>query len=154
MLFLVVDDDALSRELLCLLLEAEGYEVEAAKSGEEAVARVALKAQPAPDVILTDMQMPGLAGEALATALHSKLRDRKTLLLAMSGSQPKDAALTAFDAFLLKPFSLTELIAMVSTAKSIDSESAAQMHPEPAQPAAGSLDAVAIDEESTRSLAD
>ena len=147
MLFLVVDDDALSRELLCLLLEAEGYEVEAAKSGEEAVARVALKAQPAPDVILTDMQMPGLAGEALATALHSKLRDRKTLLLAMSGSQPKDAALTAFDAFLLKPFTLTELIAMVSTSKSLIPGSADQKHPEPARLDAGPLDASAIDEE-------
>ena len=114
MLFLVVDDDALSRDLLTLLLEAEGYEVEAAVSGEAAVARANLETRPVPDVVLTDMQMPGLTGDALAKALRSTLRDKQTLLLAMSGSRPQATALAAFDGFLLKPFNLSELKAMVS----------------------------------------
>jgi CheY-like chemotaxis protein/HPt (histidine-containing phosphotransfer) domain-containing protein len=115
LLFLVVDDDALSRDLLMLLLEAEGYEVETAASGEAAVARAASCAKDGftqPEVILTDMQMPGLAGNALATALRTELGEG-TLLLAMSGSQPPASALTGFDAFLLKPFAVGELNSMV-----------------------------------------
>ncbi len=118
MLFLVVDDDALSRDLLTLLLEVEGYEVETAASGEAAVAHVASCAQdgmPLPEVILTDIQMPGLAGNALAEALKPLLHT-ETLLLAMSGSQPAASALTGFDGFLLKPFKVSELRSMIHAA--------------------------------------
>lgn len=109
MLFLVVDDDALSRDLLTLLLEAEGYEVEAAASGEAAVARSASRS---PDVVLTDIQMPGLAGSSLAAALRMELGEGP-LLLAMSGSQPPVSALTGFDGFLLKPFTVGALKSMM-----------------------------------------
>jgi len=109
LLFLVVDDDALSRDLLTLLLEAEGYEVEAAASGEAAVARSASRS---PDVVLTDIQMPGLAGSALAAALRMELGEGP-LLLAMSGSQPPVSALTGFDGFLLKPFTVSALKKMM-----------------------------------------
>lgn len=109
MLFLVVDDDALSRDLLTLLLEAEGYEVEAAASGEAAVARSASRS---PDVVLTDIQMPGLAGSSLAAALRMELGEGP-LLLAMSGSQPPVSALTGFDGFLLKPFTVIALKTMM-----------------------------------------
>lgn len=127
MLFLVVDDDALSRELLTLLLEAEGSRVEVAASGEEAVSRVASKSQAMPDVILTDMQMPGLSGSALATALRPALGP-KTLLLAMSGSQPAPAVLGPFDGFLLKPFQISELRAMVAAPGTLDTVCGASAH--------------------------
>lgn len=135
MLFLVVDDDTLSRELLTLLLEAEGYEVEAAASGEAAVERIAAcmlsdakGGAQLPDVILADVQMPGLAGDVLAAALRVELdnvvRDNaaarlvdKAVLLAMSGSQPAKSKLTGFDGFLLKPFSVSELRVLVQRSK-------------------------------------
>jgi len=115
LLFLVVDDDALSRDLLTLLLEVEGYEVEAAVSGEDAVARIAVckaERRPLPDVILTDIQMPGLAGNDLADALRAQSH-QKIQLLAMSGSRPPAAALTGFDGFLLKPFNVKELRSVI-----------------------------------------
>lgn len=107
MLFFVVDDDELSRELLTLLLEAEGYSVQVAASGEEAVSQ--LKAGSAsPDVLLTDMQMPGLSGSSLARTLRQVAREG-TVIVAMSGSRPKGSELDSFDGFLLKPFTVEEL---------------------------------------------
>jgi len=150
LLFLVVDDDALSRELLTLLLEAEGYEVEAAASGEAAVARAASCSPDGPrppDVILTDMQMPGLAGGALATALRTAL-GKATRLLAMSGSQPVPSALSGFDGFLLKPFQITELRSMIQSSAPLPhaGASAADPHPPESETVPAGIVQSALDE--------
>jgi CheY-like chemotaxis protein len=109
---LMVDDDALSRELFSLLLRQKGYAVEAVNSGEAALLH--LQAQHAlPEVVLTDMQMPGLAGEDLALQLRS-LYGTQMMLLAMSGSEPKRTDKQAFDGFLLKPFTVDQLAATIS----------------------------------------
>jgi CheY-like chemotaxis protein/HPt (histidine-containing phosphotransfer) domain-containing protein len=109
-----VDDDALSRELLTLLLELEGYAVAVAASGEEAVARLSspgpIEAQPG--VVLADIQMPGLSGPDLARALRPLLPS-STPVLAMSGSAPRPGLLEGFDGFLLKPFKISELQSMI-----------------------------------------
>jgi len=107
---LVVDDDEMSRELLTVLLEAEDYAVETAESGEAALARLEGSAA-APDVVLTDMQMPGITGPALAGRLRSVAEG--SVVLAMSGSQPAQDALAAFDGFLLKPFKVAQLTAEI-----------------------------------------
>jgi CheY-like chemotaxis protein len=115
--FLVVDDDELSRDLLTVLLEAEGYSVSAVASGQEALALFTRphdpQLQPAPNVILADLQMPGLSGEKLATALRSAA-PAGTRLLAMSGSRPS-TSLEAFDGFVLKPFTMEELRTAISS---------------------------------------
>ena len=109
---LMVDDDALSRELFSLLLRRKGYAVEAVNSGEAALQH--LQAQHAlPEVVLTDMQMPGLAGAELALQLRS-LYGTQMMLLAMSGSEPKRTDKQAFDGFLLKPFTVDQLAATIS----------------------------------------
>lgn len=108
---LVVDDDEMSRELLTVLLEAEGYAVDTAESGDAAVERLRPAAS-APDVILSDMQMPGRTGSALATELRSVTGNR-SVLVAMSGSQQERDAASEFDAFLLKPFKVEQLTAAV-----------------------------------------
>jgi CheY-like chemotaxis protein len=109
---LMVDDDALSRELFSLLLRQKGYAVEAVNSGEAALQH--LQAQHAlPEVVLTDMQMPGLAGAELASQLRS-LYGTRMMLLAMSGSEPKRTDKQAFDGFLLKPFTVDQLAATIS----------------------------------------
>jgi CheY-like chemotaxis protein/HPt (histidine-containing phosphotransfer) domain-containing protein len=105
---LVVDDDSMSRELLCVLLEAEGYTVTSADSGESALAQ--LGDSTPPDVVLTDMQMPGTTGAQLACELRQACGP-STLLLAMSGSQPEDNAISQFDGFLLKPFRVSQIAA-------------------------------------------
>jgi CheY-like chemotaxis protein/HPt (histidine-containing phosphotransfer) domain-containing protein len=106
---LVVDDDEMSRELLSVLLDAEGYAVQTAESGDAALERLRSSAA-APDVILTDMQMPGTTGAALATELRSATASG-SVLLAMSGSQPAQDVVSQFDGFLLKPFKAAQLTA-------------------------------------------
>ncbi len=117
MLFLIVDDDPLSRELLTLLLQIEGYAVEAAASGDEAISRLE-GSRDLPTVILADIQMPGIAGDVLARALRSLVQP-ETLLLAMSGSQPAPDSTKSFDGFLLKPFKITELQSMISEGRTL-----------------------------------
>jgi CheY-like chemotaxis protein len=108
---LIVDDDELSREVLELLLEADGYEVETAASADEALVRLQTM-QTAPDVVLTDMQMPGTTGNELAGRIRG-LCGMGTTLLAMSGSAPQEGVAREFDGFLLKPFSMEALGAAI-----------------------------------------
>ncbi|WP_433968814.1 Hpt domain-containing response regulator [Tunturiibacter gelidiferens] len=109
---LIVDDDELSREVLMLLVERAGYEVEAVESGDAALAHVQ-RVRPLPEVVLTDMQMPGTAGDELARRLR-ELCGVGTLLLAMSGSKLEDGTGQEFDGFLLKPFTMKTLAGAIS----------------------------------------
>ncbi|NYF88517.1 response regulator [Tunturiibacter empetritectus] len=109
---LIVDDDELSREVLTLLAEGAGYEVEAAESGDAALVHVQ-RVRPLPEVVLTDMQMPGIAGDELARRLRGLCR-AETLLLAMSGSELEDGMGREFDGFLLKPFTMEALARAIS----------------------------------------
>jgi CheY-like chemotaxis protein len=108
---LVVDDDEMSRELLAILLQGEGYDVDTADSGEAALALAHGQAQP--DIVLTDVQLPGLAGTELAAALRDACGSQ-TMLFAMSGSEPGEQILSAYDGFLLKPFKVADVMAAVS----------------------------------------
>ncbi len=115
---LVVDDDALTREVLVLLLEHAGYRVEAADSGDAAVESLSAASGPPPDVVLADMQMAGTAGILLARKLR-ELCGAATTLLAMSGSMPRYEVIQAFDGLLLKPFTIDELTTLVATNRNL-----------------------------------
>jgi CheY-like chemotaxis protein len=108
---LVVDDDAMSRDLLEMLLGEEGYVVESAESGDAALSLV--KLGQAPEIVLSDIQMPGTSGKPLADGLRAACGP-ETLLLAMSGSGASEEAIRAFDGFLLKPFTMQQFGAAVS----------------------------------------
>jgi len=97
---LIIEDDPVSRELLSVLLAVEGFDVLLAESGEEALQQLRSDAV---DLILTDMQMPGISGAELAAKLRT-VCGKKIRLFAMSASQPQAAALAGYDGFLLKPF--------------------------------------------------
>ena len=103
---LVVDDDEVMRELLLTLLDIEGHEVHVVDSGGAALDWLA--SAPMPDLILTDMQMPGMAGLALVKALR-RAAPPSTQLLGMSGSRPNQSVLDGLDAFVLKPFGYADL---------------------------------------------
>jgi CheY-like chemotaxis protein len=105
---LVVDDDALSREVLALLLENAGYAVETADSGDAALQHLSAAQDSPPSVVLADLQMPGIAGDALAGELR-RICGSSTMLLAMSGSVPGAGIAEGFNGFLLKPFTMEEL---------------------------------------------
>jgi CheY-like chemotaxis protein len=108
---LVVDDDALSREVLALLLQNEGYAVETADSGDAALLR--LTTADLPEVVLTDLQMPGITGNELALRLRD-ICGSATMLLAMSASAPHDGSERHFDGFLLKPFTMATFTASIA----------------------------------------
>ena len=97
---LLIDDDELSRSVLELTLSAAGYEVVEAESGEAALQHLRTQSDGF-DVVLSDLQMPGLHGPELATQLRS-LTD--VPLIAMSGSEPAPERYAGYDTFLLKPF--------------------------------------------------
>jgi CheY-like chemotaxis protein/HPt (histidine-containing phosphotransfer) domain-containing protein len=104
---LVVDDDEMSRGLLAVLLEAEGYTVRTAESGESALTMLD-PGNPPPDLVLADVQLPGISGGLLADELR-RACGPATLLLAISGSQPPSGAISRFDGFLLKPFKMEKI---------------------------------------------
>ena len=109
---LVVDDDALSREVLALLLHGAGYPVETADSGDAALHHLQT-AHLAPQVVLADLQMPGTTGNELALRLRG-LCGPATTLLAMSASAPGDGSDREFDGFLLKPFTMETFTAAIT----------------------------------------
>jgi CheY-like chemotaxis protein len=110
---LVVDDDDVSREVIALLLEQAGYAVETADSGDAALLQLGAAAGERPGLVVTDLQMPGIAGEELAIRLRG-VCGVGTLLLAMSGSEPEGPVRREFDGFLLKPFTLGALEAAIA----------------------------------------
>jgi CheY-like chemotaxis protein len=102
---LIVEDDDLSREVLEVLLQSTGYRIRSSPSGDDALRTLSY---PFPDVILTDLQMPGTMGNDLADQMRA-LCPPTTRLLAMSGTEVSDASVDRYDGFLLKPFSNQDL---------------------------------------------
>jgi CheY-like chemotaxis protein len=106
---LVADDDPDLRDLLKLVLEEAGYEVETASSANEALERAT--ARP-PDLLVIDVQMPGLSGNTAVYRLRAQGYTGRVVTL--SGSvvgDAREAALRAgADAFLLKPVDLEMLL--------------------------------------------
>ena len=70
---LVVDDEADARELITLVLSQAGYEVDEAADGFAALSKVS---RYRPDVVLTDLRMPGMNGVDLARADPARARLR------------------------------------------------------------------------------
>ena len=109
---LVIDDDELSREVLALLLHSAGHAVETADSGDAALLHLQT-VQLMPQVILTDLQMPGTTGNELALRLRA-LCGPATILLAMSATAPDDGSDREFDGFLVKPFTMETFTATIT----------------------------------------
>ena len=113
---LVVDDEADARELLAALLEHHGATVTAAASVEEALA---VLAERAPDVVVSDIGMPGADGYELARRLRALADDelRRTPAVALTGfARPEDgvrAADAGFDAHLAKPVDPIRLVSLL-----------------------------------------
>ncbi len=105
---LLVDDDAVSLELMALLLAHEGHQVLRANDAGAALELLAGDKAARPDVLLVDLQMPGVSGGQLAERIRA-LGGPEPLLLAMSATAAQRQQLLAFDGFLLKPLALDDL---------------------------------------------
>jgi two-component system, OmpR family, response regulator MprA len=111
MKILVVDDERAVRESLQRALELEGYQVELAGDGEEALERLG-SASP-PDAAILDVLMPGIDGLELCRRLRASGNALPVLMLtARAEVDSRVAGLDAgADDYLPKPFALAELLA-------------------------------------------
>jgi DNA-binding response OmpR family regulator len=111
---LVVEDEQHLADGLRFNLEAEGYEVELAETGEAALEILAAPA-PAPDVVVLDVMLPGKDGFAVMSEMRQAGQFIPTLMLTARG-QPEDV-LKGFaagaDDYLSKPFDLAILMARI-----------------------------------------
>ncbi len=112
---LIVEDDFSQRDILAQILSDEGYSVEQAAGGEEAVARLGKEKF---QVVITDLKMPGKDGlEVLRAATEA---DESTLVVLMTAYGTVETAVRAMKAgatdYLTKPLNKDELLIVLEKA--------------------------------------
>src|SRR6058998_1694368 len=104
---LVADDNAVSRELIREVLEADNYQVIEASDGREALDKLR---EQQPDLVLLDIQMPILDGHALIRELRADPRFSGLPVVALTAyamQGDREKALTlGFDRYITKPIDI------------------------------------------------
>ncbi|CAN0598324.1 unnamed protein product [Ectocarpus sp. 12 AP-2014] len=113
---LVVEDEPAQREVLVYNLEAEGFDVAKAETGDEALVLVQ---ETQPDVIILDWMLPGVSGIEICRRLKTNTATRGIpviMLTARSEEADRVRGLeTGADDYVVKPYSVIELMARVRT---------------------------------------
>ena len=116
---LVVDDDPTQRRLIQAVLEREGFAVDHAENGDQAITRLGSGA-PA-DVILLDLVMPGLSGQDTLKELRARGHNQPVIVITAQGGI--DTVVTAMQAgandFFVKPASPERIIVSIRNALSM-----------------------------------
>lgn len=111
---LVIDDEAHLLRALEALLAGEGFEVTTARSGAEAMVKLA---QAVPDLIISDIRMPGISGYELARQLRDSSRTALVPIIFLTAKGESGDRIEGFragvDAYFTKPFIPGELLAVV-----------------------------------------
>jgi len=111
---LIVDDEPRIRRVMRTTLASEGYEVDDAKTGEEALEKVR---EFRPDLVLLDINMTGMGGMATCRTIRSDTNIPIIMLTVRNAEADKVQALDAgADDFVTKPFSTPELLARIRAA--------------------------------------
>ena len=111
---LVVEDNDRNRKLVRTVLEHAGYEVVEAATGEQGVATAM---QEPPDLVLMDMQLPGIDGHDALRLLRNEAATQRVPVLAvtafaMQGDEAR-ALEEGFDGYVKKPISVRSLVEQV-----------------------------------------
>ncbi|MBP2479330.1 PAS domain S-box-containing protein [Crossiella equi] len=111
---LVADDNTDMREYLTRLLQGAGYAVHAVTDGSAALEAARTRT---PDLVVSDVMMPGLSGLALVAALRADPRTAAVPVLLLSARAGQEAAIEGLtagaDDYLVKPFAAADLLARV-----------------------------------------
>lgn len=111
---LVVDDDLESLKLIGMILQAKGYQIVAARDGQQALERAF---QEAPDLVILDVMMPGMDGYAVCQRLRADPRTSTIpIVMFTAKGQLADKVIglqSGADEYLTKPIHPRELIAHV-----------------------------------------
>ncbi len=111
---LVVDDEPQIRRTLQATLSPHGYTVSGAASGEMALRAIK---ECEPDIILLDLNMPGMGGLAACRSIRQNFDATIIVLTVRSAEKDKVEALDAgADDYVTKPFSTPELLARIRAA--------------------------------------
>lgn len=111
---LVVDDEPQIRRVLRSTLSTQGYVITDAKTGEEALE---LLRKERPDLVLLDMNMPGMGGIETCREIRRALDAPIIMLTVRNAERDKVAALDAgADDYVVKPFGIEELLARIRAA--------------------------------------
>ncbi|MGH1329489.1 MAG: phosphate regulon transcriptional regulator PhoB [Paracoccaceae bacterium] len=113
---LIVEDEPAQREVLAYNLEAEGFSVNRAESGDEALLLVE---EETPDLIVLDWMLPGVSGIEICRRLKTRPETRNVPIIMLSArSEEVDRVRgleTGADDYVVKPYSIVELMARVRT---------------------------------------
>jgi putative two-component system response regulator len=107
---LIVDDEYIGRETLQSVLEGEGYELEMAENGLQAIEKAK---KLLPDVILLDVMMPGMTGFEVCKRIRSDPQIAEIPIIVLTALDDRESLLNALkagaDDFISKPFDRYEL---------------------------------------------
>jgi len=115
---LVIDDDEEIHTLVRHMLEGVGHQVEGARDGVEGLRRFG---QNQPDLVLTDINMPGLDGHDVIEAIRVQHADVPIIAVSGGSAVPKDELLEKASALgavevIMKPFEFQQLVGAVKRA--------------------------------------
>jgi DNA-binding NarL/FixJ family response regulator len=112
---LIVDDEPNLLRAVDAVLRNEGFETSTARNGREALARVA---ENIPDLIVSDIRMPGMDGYTLARRLRSAPNYALIPIVFLSAKDETQDRIEGFrsgvDVYLTKPFEPNELVAVIN----------------------------------------
>jgi putative two-component system response regulator len=111
---LVVDDDPLIRNMMCQVLNRQGYSTDSATDGPSALAKVSALS---PDLILLDLKMPGMDGFEVTRQIKKSTETSDIPIIAITGHDTVDNHVKAFDlgidGYISKTAAQASIVAMV-----------------------------------------
>jgi CheY-like chemotaxis protein len=110
---LIVEDHPTMREAMRLVLEGEGFQIDEAPDGDQALAAVQRER---PDLVLLDMSIPGTPGPEVLAAVKSdpSTADVRVIVVTATGEEGRSAAIAGgADHYFTKPFSPIALLQAV-----------------------------------------
>ncbi len=112
---LIVDDEPKLLSAVAETLSEEGYQVTTAKSGMEALVQLA---ESLPDLIISDVRMPGMDGYQLVGTLRSNPRTELIPIIFLTAKGRREDRISGFrngvDAYVTKPFDPEELLVIIA----------------------------------------